>query len=125
MYLEALVAVEVGPLELLHPLLHDLLRQQRHRHLHEQEVPRAIKHQAATNAEREAEDSRAPWTEPRRDEVGEGAFANPAAMRRCERERRRRAAAAAGARPEERDRVLWLRENAAFLFLYFLKIFFI
>ena len=47
MYLEALVAVEVGPLELLHPLLHDLLRQQRHRHLHEQEVPRAIKHQAA------------------------------------------------------------------------------
>lgn len=32
-YLEALVAVEVGPLELLDPLLHDLLRQQRHRHL--------------------------------------------------------------------------------------------
>jgi hypothetical protein len=52
-YLEALVAVEVGPLELLDPLLHDLLRQQRHRHLHEHEVPRAIKHQPATNAERE------------------------------------------------------------------------
>ena len=32
-HLEALVAVEVGPLELLDPLLHDLLRQQRHRHL--------------------------------------------------------------------------------------------
>jgi len=122
-YLEALVAVEVGPLELLDPLLHDLLRQQRHHHLPGYEITRGIKHQAATNAEREAEDSRAPWTEPRRDEVGEGAFANPAAMRRCERERRRRAAAA-GARPEESDRVLWPRENAAFLFLNFLKIFF-
>jgi hypothetical protein len=32
-YLEALVAVEVGSLELLDPLLHNLLRQQRHRHL--------------------------------------------------------------------------------------------
>jgi hypothetical protein len=32
-YLEAYVAVVMRPLELLYPLLHDLLRQQRHRHL--------------------------------------------------------------------------------------------
>ena len=90
MYLEALVAVEVGPLELLDPLLHDLLRQQRHRHLQECEVTRGTKHQEATNAEREAEDSRATWTEPRRAGVGDRTFANPAEMRRCERQLRRR-----------------------------------
>ena len=33
-YLEANVAVAVMPLEVLDPLLHDLRRQQRHRHLH-------------------------------------------------------------------------------------------
>jgi hypothetical protein len=32
-YLEANVAVAMGPLEVLGPLLHDLRRQQRHRHL--------------------------------------------------------------------------------------------
>ena len=63
MYLEALVAVEVGPLELLDPLLHDLLRQQRHHHLPGYEITPGIKHQAATNAEREADNSRAPWRE--------------------------------------------------------------
>jgi hypothetical protein len=36
----------VGPLELLDPLLHDFLRQQRHRHLEEEhEAARAVRHQ--------------------------------------------------------------------------------